>query len=228
MKTLSLVFTILLSYPLAGDEPKPEDPFAGRTKVLPWPSLPIAKIDLGPNDTVSDAIKQIVAGLPPDSKSALVVEIPEAKLKTMKLKSTLRLRDVPLGVALRYLEQCSPIGGRLWNNAWYIRTPAAGDIIAAEYEISKESLRELGITAGPGRTVATNKGQMWPPDSNWRAAWLTHDPDTKGKKQDTDSQIPHVEMGVLQVLASRSFQKEIEAVLLLKERGYETLTLVRQ
>lgn len=226
MKTLSILLTVLLSYPLAGDQANPIDPFAGRAKVLPWPSLPISRIELSSNDSVSDAIKQIIAGLPPESKSALVVEIPEAKLKTMKLTSALRLHNVQLDIALRYLEQCSPIGCRLWNHAWYISTPAAGDIIAAEYYISKDSLRELGVTAGPGQTVGTNKGQMWPPESYWRAAWLTLDPDTK-EKQDTNSPLPHVEMGVLRVLAARSFQEEISAVLLLKARGYDKLSLVR-
>jgi hypothetical protein len=63
----------------------------------------VSKIDLTTKHTVNDALKQIIAGLPPEGRTALVVEVPEAELAAMPLNSDLSLRNVPIGIALRYL-----------------------------------------------------------------------------------------------------------------------------
>lgn len=228
MKKILIILTALLAHALAGDEAKQADPFIRSVPIpkLPWLDSTVSKIDLGSNSSVNDAIKQIIAGLPPEGRRAIVVEIPEAKLASMRLKSELTLRDVPLGVALRYLEQLSPVGCRLWNNAWYISTKRQDDIIAAEYKISKEFLEQIGIVVGSNQTVTTKKGKWWPPESYWSATYSPLEPVTK-EKRETDGLWRSTEMGVLRVLAARSFQEEISAVLLLKARGYNDLSLER-
>lgn len=226
MKRILAVLTLVLAHALAADETTQTDPFAVMQTRMPWPDSPVSKIDLDANSTVKDAIAQIIAGLPAEGKHALVVEIPEAQLATMRLTGSLRLRDAPVGIVLRYLEQISPLGFKLSNNAWHISSKAPDDIIAAEYKISKADLEQLGIVVGPSQTFTTTKGQTWPPESFWKATYTPLVPDTK-EKPETEKPQRATDNGILQVLAARSFQEEINAVLMLKARGYQGLSFER-
>jgi hypothetical protein len=154
------------------------------------------------------------------------VETPEAQLATMRLTGHLRLRDVPIGVVLRYLEQISPLGFKLSNNAWHISSRGTDDIIEAEYNISKETLEQIGIVVGPSQTFTTTKGQMWPPESSWKATYGPLQPDTKEKQEPERPGLANND-GVLRVLAARSFQEEFSAMLMLKARGYQALSFER-
>lgn len=226
MKKIFILLTALLTHVSADDE-------AEQTVFVPvveatrtWPYVLVAKIDLTSKQTVNDALKQIIAGLPPEGRLALVVEVPEAELAAMPLKSDLRLRNVPIGIALRYLEQISPVGCRFWNNAWHIGSKRQNDVIAAEYIITQESLEQLGIVFGLGQTFTTKKGRMWPPESYWSATYtpmMTEAMEKSGK----DALERFNDTGLLRVLAARSFQEEISAVFLLRDRGYRELSLDR-
>jgi hypothetical protein len=226
MKRIIIGVILFLNHALVAEDAIPSDPFAMVETKKAWPHSPVSKIDLSPESSVKDAIAQIIAGLPPEGKQAFVVEVTEAKLATMRLTGSLRLRDAPVGIVLRYLEQISPLGFKLSNNAWHISSKGADDIIEGEYKVSKESLEQLGIVFGPSQTFSTAKGKMWPPESYWKATFTPLVPDQKEKPK---SEIPEraSDDGVLRVLAARSFQEEISAMLMLNARGYQGLSFDR-
>lgn len=226
MKRIILGLTLVLAHALVAEDEIPPDPFAMVETKMPWPHSPVSKIDLSPGSSVKDAIAQIIAGLPPEGKQAFVVEVSDAKLAAMRLTGSLRLRDAPVGIVLRYLEQISPLGFKLSNNAWHISSKGADDIIEGEYKVSKETLEQLGIVVGPSQTFTTTKGKMWPPESYWKATFTPLVPETKEKRKPETPQLVSDD-GVLRVLAARSFQEEIGAILMLKARGYQGLSIDR-
>ena len=224
MKKILFILSALLTYTLAAEDAKtadPIDPFRPQVeKPGTGPDSLVSRIDLDTHHNVNDAIQQIIAGLSPEGRRFLVLDISEEELAKMPVKRELRLRNVPLSVALKYLGQHSPVGYRLWNNAWHISNARPDDIIVIDYRLSKERLERLGIVIGPSQTFRTKMGRMWPPESEWSATYTTLAPDTQGK-QDAG------EPGVLRLRAARSYQEEFGAALLLKERGYEALSLER-
>jgi hypothetical protein len=228
MKKALIILTALLAYTLAAEELTPLNPFeAKEAKPGTGPDSPVSMIKLDSHHNVNDAIKQIIAGLPPEGRSYLVVDIPEEELTKMPMKEELRLRNVPLPIVLKYLGKKSPVGYRFWNNAWHISDKRADDIITVNYRISKALLEQLGIEIGPGQSFTTKKGkQMWPPESYWAATYTTLDPDA-GEKQDAGKTLNNEKVDVLRLLAARSYHEEFSALLLLKERGYDTLSLDR-
>jgi hypothetical protein len=226
MKKILIILAALLTHVAAEDEARQAVSLPVVEDKRPWPDVPVSKIDLTSNQTVNDAVKQIIAGLPPEGRMALVVEVPEAELAAMPLTGDLKLRNVPIGIALRYLERISPVGFRLWNNAWHIGSKRQDDVIAAEYKISENTLEQLGIVVGPNQSFMTKKGREWPPESYWSATYTSlvkakdpGDVDALGR--------PTTETGLLRVLAARSYQDEISAVLLLWERGHPEVSLDR-
>jgi hypothetical protein len=226
MKKILVVLTLLLTYGLANEDAKQEavKPNAQIPKL--WPDVLVSKIDLTTKHTVNDAVKQIIAGLPPEGRVALVVEVPESELAAMPLKSDLSLRNVPIGIALGYLEHVSTVGFKLRDNAWHVGSKRQDDIVAAEYMITKEALEKLGVVVGPNQTFTTRKQRMWPPESYWQASFHLLENEEKGEDvEDVEDIFEPKDMGVLRVLAARSYQEEISAVLLLWSRGYGGISL---
>lgn len=197
------MFMILAFSPfhaLAGENPIPEDPFAAPEPKRESADLTVSKIDLKAGQNLQDAIQQIRGGLPPEARKNLVVDIPEAELGKLKLKDDLRLRNTPLVVLCKILEQSSPVGFSLRHGVLHLGTERADDIIAVKYRLDEQDLSELGIRVGPQGMIQTKHGSTWPNGSGeWKATY---------------------EAGVLRVLATRSFHDEIAAVLLLRSRGY--------
>lgn len=226
MKKILVVLTLLLTYGLANEEAKQEAPKPNSQHSKLWPEALVSKIDWTTKHTVNDAVKQIIAGLPPEGRAALVVEVPESELAGMPLKSDLILRNVPLASALRYLESISTVGCRLKDDAWHIGSKRQDDIVAAEYMITKETLEKLGVVVGPNQTFTTRKQRMWPPESYWHASFHLLENEEKGEDvEDVEDIFEPKDMGVLRVLAARSYQEEISAVLLLWSRGYGGISL---
>ncbi len=227
MKKLLIILAALFALPLAAEDatsPNPFDEPEGKPESgADW----VSRIDLDTHHNVNDAVQQIIAGLPPEGRGSLVLDLPEEELAKMPMKEKLRLHNTPLRIVLLYLGQKSPVGYRFRNNAWHISKERADDLIAVSYRVSPALLERIGIEMGPGQTFTTKKGQrMWPPESQWNAAFTPIDPEAE-KKQDTGKPSNAGEMGVLRLFAARSFHEEFSAVLLLKERGYENLTLDR-
>jgi len=227
MKKLVILLTALLAHPLAAEEAKPPGLILPQAKPVTPSDLPVAKIDLYAHHHVNDAIQQILAGLPPEARSSLILDISEAELAKMPIKGELRLHNTPLRIVLKYLEQASPVGHRFWNNQWHISKERADDVIEVSYTTSKAQLEQLGLLIGPGRTLVTKRGQAWPVQSgSWAATYSTSNLDAVEKFDETKPFAPR-ETGILQVLAARSYHEEISAALLLMERGHDTLTLDR-
>lgn len=212
MKKILVIFTALLSpISFAGGEtpPNPFTPVAGQ-KAGTGIDARVSNMDLQMHHNANDAINQIIAGLPPEARSSFVVDIPEEALMQMPIKGELRVRDVPLLVLMRYLEKLWPVGYKLQNNEIHICKERADDIITVIYRLSKRNLEEIGIVPGPSQTFRTKTGRMWPAQSEWDAAFTQSDVD---------------KTGILQLRAARSYQEEFGALLLLKERGYEALSV---
>jgi hypothetical protein len=121
------------------------------------------------------------------------------------------------------LESLSAVGFKLKDNAWHIGSKRQDDIVAAEYMITKETLEKLGVVVGPHQTFTTRKQRIWPPESFWHASF--HMLESEEKAEDVEDPFAQEDVGVLRVLAARSFQEEISAVLLLWSRGYGGISL---
>lgn len=207
MKTLLLILALFPVLAWSGENPVHEDPFAVPELKLSASDLPVSVIDLKAGQSVQDAVQQIVAGLSPEGRRSFVVDVPEAELGKLKLKEDLRLRNVPLMVLCKYLEQKAPVGCSLRHGVWHLGTERADDVIAVTYRLGEQDLNELEIMVGPQGMIHTKQGSTWPNGSGeWKATY---------------------EAGVLRVLATRTYHDELAAVLLLKSRGYEGLTLVK-
>lgn len=227
MKKILIMLTALLPHILAAEKATPADPFNVPVKKPgTGPDSPVSRIDLDSHHNAYDAIKQIIAGLPPEGRKFFVVDVPEEELAKMPISDKLNVRNVPISVALKYLEPRWPLGYKFRNNEWHISKERADDIVAVNYRLSKLLLGQLGIEIGPSQTFSTKKGRMWPPESEWGATYTTLNPDAK-EKPDADDPFGATEMGVLQLRAARSYHEEFSAVLLLKERGYYELLLDR-
>jgi hypothetical protein len=180
MKTILIMITALVGVPILAEEEgrlgpigKPvEDRTTGIYSQVP-------SINLTTGQTVSDAVKQIIEGLPPEGRSSFVVDIPESELTKMRMKKDLRLRNVPLPVLLKYLGEASSVGYRLWNNEWHVSNQRSDDLIAVKYWVSEADLEQLGIVIGKGQTFATKSGKTWPPESESSASFAPRFTDTK-------------------------------------------------
>jgi hypothetical protein len=64
MKYLSVVLSLVLIHGLVGEDAIVADPFAKLETKMSWPHSPVSKIDLSSNNSVKDAIAQIIDGLP--------------------------------------------------------------------------------------------------------------------------------------------------------------------
>ena len=76
MKKILILLAALLTHGLAEDEARQAVLLPVVEDKRPWPDVPVSKIDLTSNQTVNDAVKQIIAGLPPEGRMAFVVEVP--------------------------------------------------------------------------------------------------------------------------------------------------------
>jgi hypothetical protein len=226
MKKLLFILAALLALPLAAEEATSPNPFDEPEGTPESGADRVSRIDLDPQHNVNDAVQQIIAGLPPEGRSSLVLDIPEEELAKMPMKGELRLRNTPLPIVLQYLGEKSPVGYRFRNNAWHIGKERADDLIAVSYRVSPVLLERIGIEMGTDQTFTTKKGRIWPSESEWNVTFTPLDPEAE-KKQDAGESSGTGNMGVLRLFAARSFQEEFSAVLLLKERGYENLTLDR-
>lgn len=226
-KLLTLVAAFVFHSAAAEEAPAP-DPFAEseelRIRVYPE----VSKIDLDVHHSVKDAIEQILAGLPPEDRKSIVLDIPIEEFGKMPMQKSLRLGRIELPYLLKHLEGVSPIGYRFWNNEWHLGKERADDIITVKYHLSKTWLNQLGVAIGPSQTFSTKNGKkMWPPDSVWSATFTQLDP-VPEKKQINAEPLKHwPDRGILKLKASRRFHEEVSAVLLLQKLGYETLTLDR-
>lgn len=223
MKTILIMITAQVGLPiLAAEEGEVgffESPNTGIYSQVP-------SINLTTAQTVSDAVKQIIEGLPPEGRSSFVVDVPESELTKMQMKKDLRLRNTPLPTLLKFLGERSPVGYRLWNNEWHISNQRADDLIAVKYWVSEADLDQLGIVIGKGQTFTTKSGKTWPPDSESNATFVPRFPDTKINPE-TGAPSDRAETMVLRLYAARSYHEEFSAVLLLKSKGYEKLSLER-
>ena len=226
MKKIIVIVMVILAHTVTAEEEMPVDPF--KLNEMPTPGLypSIAKIELTTHQTVNDAVKQIIAGLPAEKRNIIVMDVPESELEKMPVKKDLRLHNVPINVLFKYLSECSPIGFRFSNNQWHIGKERADDEIDVKYVVTEALLDELGVVKGPGESFTTKSGGMWPPESYWFATFVPIDPETK-KKPETGAPSDSKESVVLRLHAARSYQEEFNAVLLLKSRGYEKLSFDR-
>lgn len=204
MKTILMVLALSQAFAWSGENPTADDPFAVRETERPVSDPLVSMLELKEGHSVEDAVQQIVAGLSPEERGSFVVDVPGAELRKLKLKKDLKLRNVPLVVLCKYLEQIAPIGFSLRHGILHLSTERADDVIAVTYRLGEQDLSALGIRVGPQGRIQTRQGNTWPDGSGeWKATY---------------------EAGVLRVLATRSFHDEIAAVFLLRSRGYEGLT----
>lgn len=214
MKSMLVILALSQVLAIAGENPVP-DPFAVQEPERSRTNLTIPKMDLKAGQSLQDAIQQIVEGLAPEERKTLIVDIPAAELGNLRIKRDLRVNALPLVVALKYLEQVAPIGFSRRHGVWHLSTERPDDVIAVEYGIRKSDLADLGIHIEPNGMLLTTSGRMWPGGSGeWKATYTAGDPDSFG-----------FQSGVLRVLATRSFHDELEAVILLKDRGYDRVSL---
>lgn len=214
MKTMLMILALTPVLALSGENPAPKDPFAAPHPKRTKSDFTIPKIDLKAGQSLLEAIQQITAGLSPEARKKFVVDIPEAEIGKMRIERDLSAYDTPLEVGLLYLRQVAPIGSTLRHGVWHISNERPEDVIAVEYKMNKPELAELGIIIEPNGMVLTKSGRMWPSGSGeWKATYTADEPEADG-----------FESGVLRVLATRSFHDEIEAVLFLKDRGYDRLS----
>ena len=227
MKKTLIILVALLTHSLAAEE-APPNPFRAAPREKPGTGIeaPVSRMDLDTHHNVSDAIQQIIAGLPPEARDSLVVDIPAAEIAKMPIKGELHVSNVPLLILMRYLEKLWPVGYKIQNNEIHICKERADDIIAVKYRITKRTLQELGIVLGPSQTFHTKSGGMWPPQSEWDASFSPLNPNAK-ERQDAGGPVSIDQLGVLKLRAARRYQEEFSAVLLLKGRGYETLQFER-
>jgi len=218
MKTMLMILALSPVLALSGENPVPKDPFAAPDPKRAQSDLSISKIDLKAGQSLQDAIQQITAGLSPEARKKFVVDIPEAELGKMRIERDLRVHDVPLVVGLLYLRQVAPVGCSPRHGVWHISTERPEDVIAVEYRMRKSGLFELGISIEPNGMLLTKSGRMWPSgvssgSGEWKATYTADEPEADG-----------LESGVLRVLATRRFHDEIDALLLLRSRGYNGLS----
>jgi hypothetical protein len=227
MRTILITITALVGFPILAEENGGLGPIGApvenRTTGI-YSQVP--SINLTTAQTVSDAVKQIIEGLPPEGRGSFVVDVPESELTKMQMKKDLRLRNVPLPVLLKHLGEASPVGYRLWNNEWHISNQRSDDLIAVKYWVSEADLEQLGIVIGKGQTFTTTSGKTWPPESESSASFVPRSPDTKTNPE-TGTPSDRAETMVLRLYAARSYHEEFSAVLLLKSKGYEKLSLER-
>lgn len=227
MKTILIMITSLVGLPIFAEEEGGVGPIgtpveSRKTGIYSQ----VLSINLTTTQTVSDAVKQIIEGLPPEGRSSFIVDVPESELTKMRMKKDLRLRNVPLPVLLKYLGEASPLGYRLWNNEWHISNLRSDDLIAVKYWVSEADLEQLGIVIGKGQTCRTKSGKVWPPESESSATFVPRFPDTKTNPE-TGTPSDRTQSMVLRLYAARSYHEEFSAVLLLKSKGYEKLSLER-
>src|SRR5689334_21800273 len=92
MKKVLIILTSLLAYTLTAKESTPANRIeAKEEKPATGPDSRVSGIELDSHHNVSDAIKQIIARLPPEGRSYLVVDIPEEELTKMPMKKELHL-----------------------------------------------------------------------------------------------------------------------------------------
>jgi hypothetical protein len=162
MKTFLIMITALVTLPILAKEEGEVDPFDGpKTGIYSR----VSSLNLTATQTVADAVKQIIEGLPPEGRSFFVVDVPESEPTKMQMKKDLRLRNTPLPTLLKFLGESSPVGYRLWNNEWHISNQRSDDLIAMKYVVSEADLEQLGIVIERGQTFATKSGKVWPPES---------------------------------------------------------------
>ncbi len=227
MKAILIMITALVGPPILAEENGGVGPICNpvesRTTGI---YSQVTSINLTTAQTVGDAVKQIIEGLPPEGRSSFVVDVPESELTKMRMKKDLRLRNVPLPVLLKYLGEASPVGYRLWNNEWHISNQRSDDLIAVKYWVSEADLEQLGIVIGKGQAFTTKSGKTWPAESESSVTFAPRFPDTKTNPE-TGTPSDRTETMVLRLYAARSYHEEFSAVLLLKSKGYEKLSLER-
>lgn len=223
MKSPFIMIAALVGLPILAEDQGEVSPFdSPKTGIYSQ----VSSIDLTTAQTVSDAVKQIIEGLPPEGRSFFVVDVPESELTKMQMKKDLRLRNAGLPFVLQLLGSSSPMGYRLWNNEWHVSNQRADDLIAVKYWVSEAVLDQLGIVIEKGQAFTTKSGKMWPSESESSASFVPLNPDTKTNPE-TGAPSKKEETMVLRLLASRSYHEEFSAVLLLKSKGYEKLSLER-
>ena len=195
MKTMFMILALSPVLALSGEFPIPEDPFSAQEPKRSRPDPKIPRIDLKAGQSLQDAIQQITAGLPPEARKKLLVDIAEAELAKMRFERGLRLRDTPLEVVLAYLQQSTPIGCAKRHGVWHLSTERPDDVIAVEYRMSEGSLAELGVIIQPNGMLLTRSGRMWPSGSGeWKATYTADEPEADG-----------FESGVLNLQATPNF-----------------------
>jgi hypothetical protein len=183
----------------------------------------ISKISVGPLHSALDVIKQIKASLPENEKSVLIVEVPAAELAEMPVHE-LELRNVEIGLILRYLEDMAQLGARYLNGAWHVhKRKRDDDFIVGEYQFTVKEIKELGLVLCPGGRFETSSGEIWPSESPWDATYRKLDP----RPREPLEMAAELQAVVLRVEAPRYYQDEIAAVQLLRDRGYRELALKR-
>ena len=98
MKKIFIILTALLAHTLAAEDPNPASPFEPGQEVKPetGPSSLVSRIHLDSHHNANDAIKQIIAGLPPEGRKFFVVDVPEEELAKMPITGELDVRNVPI------------------------------------------------------------------------------------------------------------------------------------
>ena len=182
----------------AKDRPEPFGPIVARIEVR--------------KGTAWDVVEQIRSGLPNDSPSGFSVEIPEADLRKVRVE-LLDVRSVPLGLAVHYLYQATRAFRPSYEGGiWILRSMTfdgpAGGLDVQLYEVSEETLKQIGIHYRAGVGLVDTDDKSWPKVEGWRAQYI---PRTKQ----------------LILMADEDFHKDLAALLLLIKRGYTGLTIKR-
>lgn len=195
---ISVIFIALVSLVAAQEQPPPFGPI-------------IARIDVK-NGSAWDVVEQIRSGLPNDSPTGFSVAIPEADLRKVHVV-LLDVRSVPLGVAVHYLYQATKaVRPSYEGGVWVLRPMTfdgpSGGLAVQIYEVSEETLKQIGIQYRAGVGLVDTDDKSWPKVEDWRAQYI---PRTKQ----------------LILMADEDFHKDLTALLLLIKRGYTGLTIKR-
>lgn len=159
-----------------------------------------------------DVVEQIRSGLPIDSPAGFSVEIPEADLRKVRVE-LLDVRSVPLGLALHYLYQATNAVRPAYEGGIWILRPMtvdglSGEIALKAYEVSEETLKQIGINYRDGVGLTDSDGNPWPKNKEWKAKFFPQ------SKQ-------------LFLHADNAFHKDMAALLLLSKRGYTEFKIKR-
>jgi hypothetical protein len=123
------------------------------------------------------------------------------------------MRSVPLGLAVHYLYQATMAVRPSYEGGIWILRPLtfdgpSGGLAVQVYEVSEETLKQIGIHYRVGVGLLDTDDKSWPKVKEWTAQYA---PSTKQ----------------LLLSADADFHKDMAALLLLVKRGYTELKIKR-